>query len=88
MYILLFDICFYMPGFFLHACECSCIPVMSSVVNDVISSCSQERKAAIYEEELVSSILVNNVTMTVIELFNFCVHMHVLEHLQCVKACW
>ena len=75
-------ICFYMPVF-LHACEYSCISVMSSVINYVISSCSQERKAVIEEELLVSSILVNNVPMTVpvIELFNFCVHLHVFEHL-------
>ena len=53
--------------FFLHACEFSCISVMSSVINDVISSCSQERKATIYEELIVSSKLVNNVRMTVIE---------------------
>ena len=81
MYILLFDICYYMPVFFLHACEYSCIPVMPSVINYVISSCSQERKASVEKELLVSSILVNNVPMTVIELFNFCVHMHVFEHL-------
>ena len=56
-----------MPVFFLHACEFSCISVMSSVINDVISSCSQERKAIIYEELIVSSKLVNNVRMTVIE---------------------
>ena len=67
MYILLFDICFCMPVFFLHACEFSCISVISSVINDVISSCSQERKATIYEELIVSSKLVNNVRMTVIE---------------------
>ena len=73
-------ICFYMPVF-LHACEYSCISVMSSVINYVISSCSQERKAVIEKELLVSSILVNNVPMTVIELFNFCVHLHVFEHL-------
>ena len=70
-----------MPVFFLHACEYSCIPVMPSVINYVISSCSQERKASVEKELLVSSILVNNVPMTVIELFNFCVHMHVFEHL-------
>ena len=68
-----------MPVFFLHACEYSCIPVMPSVINYVISSCSQERKASVEKELLVSSILVNNVPMTVIELF--CVHMHVFEHL-------
>ena len=49
-----------------HACECSCISVMSSVVIDVISSCSQENITMIQQEELVSSILVNNVPMTVI----------------------
>ena len=58
---------FYMPVFFLHECEFSCISVMSSVINDVISSCSQERKATIFEELIVSSKLVNNVRMTVIE---------------------
>ena len=82
MYILLFDtmICFYMPVF-LHACEYSCSSVMSSVINYVISSCSQERKAVTEKELLVSSILVNNAPMTVIDLFNFCVHLHVFEHL-------
>ena len=38
---------------------------MSSVINDVITSCSQERKATIYEELIVSSKLMNNVRMTV-----------------------
>ena len=46
-----------MPVFFLHACEYSCIPVMPSVINYVISSCSQERKASLEKELLVSSIL-------------------------------
>ena len=54
---------------------------MPSVINYVISSCSQEIKASLEKELLVSSILVNNVPMTVIELLNFCVHMHVFEHL-------
>ena len=34
---------------------------MSSVINYVISSCSQEMKASVEKELLVSSILVNNV---------------------------
>ena len=54
---------------------------MSSVINYVISSCSQERKAAMDNELIVSSILVNNVPMTVIESLKFCVHLHVFEHL-------
>ena len=57
----------FLHAWFFSTCEYSCISVMSFVINDVISSCSQERKAAIDKELLVSSILMNNVRMTVIE---------------------